>query len=293
MFAGFARRRIRVAGAEINVVTAGSGPPILLLHGFPQNLALWHEVAPILARDYTVVATDLRGYGDSAKPASGDDHAGYSFRAMAADQVEVMRALGHDRFAVIGHDRGGRVAHRLALDHSGIVERLAVLDIVPTRHVYGTIDQSMATAYYHWFFFIQPDGVPERLVGSDPMFYLHTLLGSLGDWLAAHSPEALSSYERCFADADTRHAMFEDYRAGASIDLVHDEADRDRRLPMPLLVLWGRKGVVHLRDDPRDIWRGYAADVRGRGIDSGHFIVEERSGDVVAEIRAFVPRQRD
>jgi haloacetate dehalogenase len=290
MFAGFARHRIHCAGAEINVVSAGSGPPLLLLHGFPQNLALWHEVAPTLAQDYTVVAADLRGYGDSAKPESGDDHAGYSFRAMAGDQVEVMRQLGHDAFSVIGHDRGARVGHRMALDHPDAVERLAVLDIAPTRHVYGTIDQRMATAYYHWFFLIQPNGVPEHLVGLDPMFYLHTSLGSLGGQLDVYSPEALASYERCFADPHTRHAMFEDYRAGASIDLVHDEADRDRKLAMPLLVLWGTQGVVHQWENPLDIWRGYAHDVRGRSIESGHFLVETRPDEIVTEIRAFVPR---
>ena len=244
MFDGFRSERILTSGAEINVVTAGSGPPLLLLHGFPQNHALWHEVGPILARDYTVVATDLRGYGDSSKPESGADHSGYSFRAMAGNQVEVMHMLGHSPFSVIGHDRGARVTHRMALDHPDSVERIAVLDIVPTQYVYANVDQELATAYYHWFFFIQPDGLPERLIGADPQFYLQLALGSSGSVLDAHAPEALASYERCFADPATRHAMFEDYRAGASIDLEHDAADDGHRLEMPVLVLWGSRGVV-------------------------------------------------
>ncbi|WP_279582013.1 alpha/beta fold hydrolase [Fodinicola feengrottensis] len=190
LFEGFGQRRIPTSGAEINVRVGGSGPPLLLLHGFPQTHAMWHQIAPALAATHTVVVPDLRGYGDSSTPPGGDDHAGYSFRAMAADQVEVMRTLGHQRFAVVGHDRGARVTHRMALDHPEAVERLAMLDIVPTRHVYGHTDKRLATVYYHWFFLIQPDELPERLIGNDPIYYLHSALGSFGSGLDSYAPAA-------------------------------------------------------------------------------------------------------
>nr|WP_275404280.1 alpha/beta hydrolase [Pseudonocardia acidicola] len=263
----------------------------MLLHGFPQTHAMWHRIAPELARDHTVVATDLRGYADSSRPASGDDHAGYSFRAMAADQVAVMAELGCDRFAVVGHDRGARVTHRLALDHPDAVDRLAVLDILPTAHVYSHVDRRLATAYYHWFFFIQPFDLPERLIAGDPIRYLHSLLGGWGSGLAAHAPEALAEYERCFGDPDTRHAMLEDYRAGASIDLEHDAADE--RVGAPLLVLWGGASVVGTGSaDPLAVWRERAARpglVRGGAIDgAGHFLVEERHDLTLAALRGFL-----
>lgn len=244
VFDGFEKVAVHTGDAMINAVYGGSGPPVLLLHGFPQTCAMWHRIAPELARDHTVVVADLRGYGDSSRPESGADHAGYSFRAMAADQVAVMRSLGHERFAVVGHDRGARVSHRLALDHADAVTRLVLIDILPTLHVYETVDRALATAYYHWFFYLQPEPVPERLIAADPIGYLHSLLGGWGSGLGAFDPAALAEYERCFADAEVRHAMLEDYRAAASIDLDHDRADLDRRVQVPTLVLWGGCGVA-------------------------------------------------
>lgn len=289
VFEGFVTERVETGGATIHAVHAGSGPPVLLLHGFPQTKAMWAGVASALAQDFSVVATDLRGYGDSSCPPGGADHAGYSFRAMAADQVEVMAGLGHERFAVIGHDRGARVAHRMALDHRGAVTRVAVLDILPTLHVYEHVDRAMATAYYHWFFFLQPEPVPENLIAGDPVGYLHALLAGWGSGLDAVEPSALAEYERCFADPATRHAMLEDYRAAASIDLEHDRADLDRPVTVPLLALWGTRGVVGRRPvDPATVWRERATDVRAATVDAGHFLVEERPADTAAILRDFL-----
>jgi haloacetate dehalogenase len=297
VFEGFSTTRIATGsdngsdngGATINAVHGGSGPPVLLLHGFPQTHAMWHRVAPELARGHTVVAPDLRGYGDSSRPPEGDDHGGYSFRSMAADQVAVMRSLGHERFAVVGHDRGARVAHRMTLDHPEVVTRLAVLDIVPTLHVYEHVDKALATAYYHWFFFIQPAPIPERLIDGDPIGYLHALLGAWGSGLSVFAPEALAEYERCFADAATRHAMLEDYRAGASIDLEHDRADVDRKVEVPTLVVWGAQGVVGRRpESPLDVWRERATDVRGTAVDAGHFLIEERPAEMLDLLEGFL-----
>jgi haloacetate dehalogenase len=279
-------------GTTVHAVTLGEGPPLLLLHGYPQTHVMWSSVAPDLARDHTLVVPDLRGYGDSGKPADGEGHAGHSFRAMAADVAALMRELGHERYAVVGHDRGARVTHRLALDHAGAVERAAVLDVLPTTHVYGHVDRRLATAYYHWFFYLQPEPVPERLIAGDPVGYLHSLLGGWGSAaLDAYSPAQLAEYERCFADPATRHAMLEDYRAGASVDLAHDEADAaaGHRVTCPLLVLWGSKGVVGTGpDDVLAVWRERADDVTGQAVDAGHFLVDERPAETVAALRAFL-----
>lgn len=289
MFEGFERVRTEIDGVPVNAVYGGSGPPVLVLHGFPQTHAMWHRIAPDLARDHTLVAPDLRGYGDSGRPPSGDDHSGYSFRAMAADPVGLMRLLGYERFAVVGHDRGARVAHRMALDHPDAVTRVALLDILPTLHVYDHVDRALATAYYHWFFFIQPADLPERLIAADPTAYLHSLLGGWGSGLGAFAPEAMAQYERCFADADTRHAMLEDYRAGASIDLEHDRADLHRRVAAPLLALWGSRSVVGRNPiDPLDVWRERGDDVRGATVDAGHFLAEERPAETLAAVRSFL-----
>jgi haloacetate dehalogenase len=289
LFEGFEKRRIETPEAEIELVRGGDGPPLLLLHGYPQTHAMWHLVATALAEDFTVVATDLRGYGDSSKPFGEEDHSTYSKRAMAGDQAAVMASLGFDSFAVIGHDRGGRVAHRMALDFPDRVTKLAVLDIVPTRHVFETVGKDLATAYYHWFFFIQPYDLPETLIGGDPSYYLHKKLGGWGTPLEIFAPEALAEYERCF-DAATIHASCEDYRAAASIDLVHDEKDWNeaRKAECPLLALWGGRGVVKKTYDVEAVWREYASDVRGKPLDAGHFLAEERPEETTREWRAFL-----
>lgn len=288
MFDGFEQVRIASGGVEINAVRGGAGPPVLLLHGYPQTHAMWHRVASVLAESYTVVAADLRGYGDSSKPEGDPEHATYSKRAMAGDQAEVMQALGFETFAVVGHDRGARVGHRMALDYPERVTRLAALDIVPTRHIFETVGKDLATAYYHWFFLIQPKDFPERLIGADPAYYLRWVLGRYGADLSIFSPEAMAEYERCFADPRTIHASCEDYRAAATIDLVHDEEDRGRKLECPLLLLWGARGAMHGLYDVEAVWREYAEDVRGKPLDAGHYLAEERPEETARELLAFL-----
>ena len=291
LFPGFASRRVETVGATIALACGGSGPPLLLLHGYPQTHAMWHRIAPALARRYTVVCADLRGYGDSSKPPTDASHAPYAKRAMAADMVAAMRALGHPRFRLVGHDRGGRVAHRLAVDHPDAVEKVAVLDIAPTLAMYEKTDRAFATAYYHWFFLIQPFDLPERMIGADPVAYLRTKIGGWGSGgTAFFDPRALAEYERCFSDPATIHATCEDYRAAASIDLEHDAADRaaGRRVRCPLLALWGERGVVHRLFDPLAEWRAVADDVRGRPLPCGHYLAEEAPDATLAELDAFL-----
>jgi len=271
----FKIQKITHQGVTIAVRTAGNGPPLLLLHGYPQTGYMWHKVAPLLAKDFQVVIADLRGYGDSDKPATSDDHAVYSKRVMAADMLAVMAALGHDRFYVAGHDRGGRVAHRLALDFPDAVSKLAVLDIAPTALMYNTTDKHFATSYYHWFFLIQPTPFPETLIGHDPKFFLEKKLQHWGKDRSAITDDAFAEYLRCFSDPATIHASCEDYRAAATIDLDHDAADSDKKLDMPLLVLWGNTAMVGNKYDMLGAWRDVANDVRGHGIPGGHFLAEE------------------
>lgn len=286
-FPGFEQRRIATSGAEINLVTGGSGPPLLLLHGYPQTHLMWRKLAPRLAAEFTLVIPDLRGYGDSAKPPEGSDSTNYAKRALARDQVETMAALGFERFAVAGHDRGARVAHRLARDHSERVERLALLDIVPTLYRFETIDQRAATSSWHWFFLIQPGGLPERLIGAEAEFFLrHQLAGLLRD-PAKLEPEAFADYLRCFRNPETIRATCAEYRAGASIDLEHDRADRGRKLAMPLLMLWGSRSSQGSGYDVLAVWRDHAQDVRGHAIDSGHFIPEEAPEAAYRALRDF------
>jgi haloacetate dehalogenase len=292
LFPGFAPRRVRTAGAQIQCVVGGEGPPLLLLHGYPQTHAMWHKVAPALAADYTVVCADLRGYGDSGKPASDPTHAAYAKRAMAQDMVELMRALGFVRFYLAGHDRGARVAHRLCIDHPDAVERVAVLDISPTRTMYAGTNQAFATAYYHWFFLIQPFDLPERLIGADPAYYLRKKIGGWSAGMSCFDARALAEYERCFSDPATIHATCEDYRAAASIDLAHDDDDvaAGRKVLCPLLALWGDQGVVNRMFDPLRDWAAVADDVRGRSLPSGHFLAEEAPEATLVEFRAFFVR---
>jgi haloacetate dehalogenase len=282
VFDGFAESRIDTGEAEIHVRHGGSGPPLLLLHGYPQTHAMWHRIAPRLAEAFAVVAPDLRGYGRSSKPATTDDHEPYSKRAMARDQVGVMGALGHERFAVCGHDRGGRCAYRLALDHPDRVTALAVLDIIPTADVFRRLDRRFALSAWHWFFLAAPHDLPERMIAADPdAFYLRG-----GGHLFA--PEALDDYRRSFREPACIHAMCEDYRAGATLDVEHDEADRGtRRIGCPTLVLWGTRGTVAGVDGVLDVWREWADDVRGRAVDSGHFLAEDAPEATCDELLAF------
>lgn len=287
LFPGFRLLDVATSGARIRVRTGGQGPALLLLHGYPQTHVLWHAVAARLRDRFTLVCADLRGYGDSEKPPTDADHAPYSKRAMARDMAEVMSALGHDRFCVGAHDRGARVAHRLALDHETRVLRLATLDIAPTREMYAGTTDAFARAYWHWFFLIQPAPFPERMIGADPKAYWLKKCGSGSAGLAPFAPQALEAYLRCFADPATVHASCEDYRAAATIDIRHDDEDGERRLAQPLLALWGENGVIGRCFDPLALWRLRAQNVQGRGLPGGHYLAEEIPDLVAAEFSAF------
>ena len=282
MFEGFESSMIDAGEATIRSCHGGSGPPLLLLHGNPQTHAMWHLVAPRLAEDFTVVATDLRGYGDSSKPETTLDHAPYSKRAMARDMVALMRHLGFEQFAVAGHDRGGRVGYRLALDHPERVTKLAVLDIIPTGEAFRRTDMRFGLGYWHWFFLAQPYDLPERLIGANPdNYYFHGTHDRF-------DPEALADYLRCARNPETIHAMCEDYRAGATFDYQLDEADRgNRRIACPLLALWGQRGYLERAYDVLGIWRDWADDVRGRSLECGHYLPEELPDETYTELHAF------
>jgi haloacetate dehalogenase len=287
MFDGFVQARIDVSGATIHLRRGGSGPPLLLLHGNPLTHVMWHKIAPRLAEDFAVVATDLRGYGDSSKPDGGPDHSGYSFRAMATDQVEVMAALGFDSFYVCGHDRGARVAHRMALDHPNRVKRVAFLDIVPTHHVLTHISKEWAVDSYHWFFMAQPYDYPEQMLISYGLErYIRRKLDKKGVGMSGFTPEALAEYIRCCTPENV-HAVCEDYRAVIGIDLAHDEADLHRKLAMPALVLWGERSHVHRSFKPIEAWLERASDVRGKMLRCGHYPAEQLPDETYAELRAF------
>ena len=283
MFPGFNQKKIRTSGATINLRTGGKGEPVLLLHGYPETHAMWHKVAPELARDYTVVCADLRGYGDSSKPRGVPGHANYSKRAMALDMAEVMTALGHQRFHLVGHDRGGRVAHRLARDHGARVKSLTVLDISPTLKMYESTNMQFAKAYYHWFFLIQKAPLPEKMLAALGPRYILGRIGRSHGGLKHFTPAVQREYIRCFDP----HSTCEDYRAAATIDLVHDRKETSK-LKMPVLALWGKQGVIEALFDCLADWREVAADVRGRALQCGHFIPEEKPRELLAELRRFL-----
>jgi len=286
LFPGFKKEKIKTRGATINLRHGGEGPPVLLLHGYPETHVMWHKVAPALARDYTVVCPDLRGYGDSSKPKGVPGHANYSKREMALDMVEVMWKLGHRAFHVVGHDRGGRVAHRLARDHGRRVRSLTVLDISPTLKMYESTDFRFAKAYYHWFFLIQEAPLPEMMLKSIGPDYIFRRLGRGKSGLKHFSKEAMAEYQRAFRDPRTIHATCEDYRAAATIDLVHDRKS-GTKITMPVLAVWGRQGVIEALFDCLADWREVATDVRGKALACGHFIPEEKPAELVAELRRF------
>ncbi|GAC1638488.1 MAG: alpha/beta hydrolase [Candidatus Acidiferrum sp.] len=282
-FPGFEKRNIETSETTIHCVIGGRGPAVLLLHGYPQTHATWRKVAGRLAQEFTVIAPDLRGYGASSKPADGENHSGYSKRAMAKDQIEVMGQLGFKSFAVVGHDRGGRVGHRMALDYADSVKRLAVLDIVPTYKLYTHVTKEFATVYYHWFFLIQPAPFPETVISNSLDAFLFG--GEAPAWMG---DTAYREYREAFRDAKTLHASCEDYRAGASIDLEHDGADLSRKIECPFLALWGARGAMHQLYDVADTWKERAKEVRGKALECGHFLPEEAPEALLAELLPFL-----
>ncbi|MEC4719918.1 alpha/beta hydrolase [Noviherbaspirillum sp. CPCC 100848] len=294
LFPGFRSVDIEVSSeVKIHAVIGGDGPPLLLLHGHPQTHAIWHRVAPALGKHFTIVACDLRGYGDSSKPAGESGHANYSKRAMAGDMLHVMQSLGFAQFHVMAHDRGARVAHRLAADHPDAVRRMVLLDIAPTLAMYSKTTEAFARAYWHWFFLIQPAPLPERLIEADPAAYIRDVMGRRSAGLAPFDPRALQEYTRCLSLPGAAQGLCEDYRASAGVDLEHDRADIDqgRRLQMPLLVLWGQQGVVHRCFEPLQEWRNVAADVSGEALPCGHYIPEEAPELLIARALPFLTDQ--
>jgi haloacetate dehalogenase len=289
-FEGFTRNEIKTSGARIVTVHGGNGPPVLLMHGNPFNHVSWHKVAPRLASEFTVVCTDLRGYGDSEKVPGGKDHSAYSFRAMAQDQVEVMAALGFPRFYAAGHDRGARVLHRMCLDRPEVVAGAAIIDIIPQHHLYNNITRSWATFSWHWFFNIQPYDMPERMMGADPDWFIRKKLAKTEQGLSFFDPAALAEYMRCFRNPETIHAICEDYRATAGVDLEMDDADfkSGRKITAPVLLLWGASGSVGRNSDPKTIWPRYASDIRSaKALPSGHYVNEEAHDETYTELREF------
>lgn len=288
MFPGFRKEKLKVKETSIHFVKKGSGPPLLLLHGYPQSHVMWHKIAPALAEKYTVIASDLRGYGDSGKPATDEKHSPYSKRKMATDQVQLMEALGYSSFLLASHDRGSRVAHRLVLDHPGKVKKLITMDIAPTYTMYKTTDMEFARAYYHWFFLIQPYDLPEKMIGADPEWFLRKKFGQWGRDSAAFPEKALKEYLRCLTP-ETIHASCEDYRASASIDLEHDQIDIDagNKIDCPLLCLWGEKGFVGGKYEVITEWKKWADDVQGFGLPCGHYLPEEAPEETLEAILNF------
>lgn len=291
MFPNFKKNILELEEVAINYVIGGSGPPLLLLHGYPQTHVIWHKIANELAQRYTVIASDLRGYGDSSKPATTENHAPYSKRAMAKDQVQLMKKLGFDQFILVGHDRGGRVGHRLALDYPKVVEKLVVMDIAPTYTMYKTTDMDFAKAYYHWFFLIQPYDIPERMIGADPLYFLNKKFGQWGRDSGAFTKEAFGEYLRCLTP-ETIHASCEDYRASASIDLEHDQIDLDKgnKIACEMLALWGDKGFVGRKYEVVKEWKKWCANVVGFSLPCGHYLPEEAPEETLAAVLGFLDK---
>ncbi|WP_085710696.1 MULTISPECIES: alpha/beta fold hydrolase [unclassified Pseudomonas] len=290
MFAGFVKDQRHVNGVDITYRLGGSGPGLLLLHGHPQTHVIWHKVAEQLAEHFTVVAADLRGYGDSSRPPADERHAQYSKREMARDGVELMKALGFTQFSILAHDRGARVAHRLALDHPAAVQRMVLLDIAPTLAMYSQTNEAFARAYWHWFFLIRPAPLPETLIEADPEGYLRSVMGSRSAGLKPFTDEAFAEYLRCLSLPGSARGICEDYRASADIDLEHDRADlaADHHLSLPLLVLWGAEGTVGRCFDPLREWQQVATDVRGKSLPAGHYLAEEVPELLLAEALPFL-----
>ncbi len=287
LFDQFTSRDIQVSGARIHCRVGGSGPPLLLLHGCPQTHVMWHKLAPSLSRRFTVVASDLRGYADSSKPRGSVGHENYSFRAMASDQLELMSSLGFEHFSAVGHDRGARVLHRMALDRADALDRVVLLDILPTAFLYAQTDRSFATRYWEWFFFVQEYDFPEKLLSGNPEAFLRY---ELGEWVdnGVIVPEAWSEYLRALSNPTAMHGMCEDYRAGATIDLEHDAADSGQPVRCPLMVLWGDENPVWRRFNMLEVWRQFAPTVVGSAIRAGHYLAEEAPDQVLAKLLPFL-----
>lgn len=288
LFPGFRQIAIDVPAARINGVVGGSGPPLLLLHGYPQTLAMWSKVAKSLAAEFTVVATDLRGYGDSRYTGSVDSDEAYTFRAFADDQVRVMHRLGYDNFTVVAHDRGARTAHRLMRDHPAAVTRAALLDILPTADVWRLMNSWMALRYFHWAFLAQPGNFAERLIAAQPQTYLEHALGGLGTAPEFIDERAMAEYRRCIANPSVIRAFCRDYSAAATIDRRHDDEDDGTTTAVPLQIIWGERGIVGKQEDPIDVWSRVADNAQGFAVDAGHFLVEERPDDVLDGLLPFV-----
>ena len=290
MFEGFSEFELPTSGTTIKGRRGGAGPPVLLLHGFPQTHLMWHRVAPELAQHFTVVATDLRGFGDSGKPPSAADHSPYSMRELARDQVEVMEALGYSTFSVVGHDRGARCGYRLALDHPERVDRLAVLDIVPTAEAFDRADKEFSLGYWVWAFLAAPEPIPETLIAGAPEEFAGHLLDSWSSKPDVFPADVRAQYVEQFRDPRTVHAICEEYRAAATLDHAHDRADQDRgrRIAGPVLALWDPDGAVASWYDPLEIWRGWADDVSGGAVGAGHFLAEEAPVETVERLLAFL-----
>ena len=283
----FKTKKVEVNGVTINYKLGGTGEPLLLIHGYPQTHTMWYKVANELSKDFTIICPDLRGYGDSSKPKGEIDHSNYSKKTMAKDMLELMQYLGYEKFYVAGHDRGARVTHRMCLDYPSNILKACVMDIAPTYHMFSNTNQSFATGYYHWFFLIQPDNLPETLIGANPRYYLEEKLKRWSAKGAVFDKEAIDEYVRCF-DKDSIHSTCEDYRAAASIDMIDDEQDRNRKIDMPLLVLWGKKGFVNRTYEVLNVWKEYATNVEGKALECGHFLPEELFDEVIVEIKKFI-----
>lgn len=270
----------------INVTHGGKGKPLLLIHGYPQTHIMWHKVVEKLSKEYYIICPDLRGYGDSSKPKGDEKHLIYSKKSMAKDMITLMQKLGFDKFFVAGHDRGARVTHRMCLDYPNNILKACVMDITPTYHMFKNTNQAFATGYYHWFFLIQPDFLPETMIGNNPRYYLEEKLKRWSAKGSIFDKESVDEYVRCF-DKDSIHATCEDYRAGASIDMSDDEKDRNRKISTPLLVLWGEKGFVNRTYDVLNVWKEYALDLSGEALDCGHFLPEEKPKEVSQKLKEF------
>ena len=270
----------------INVTHGGKGKPLLLIHGYPQTHIMWYKVVEELSKEYYIICPDLRGYGDSSKPKGDEKHLTYSKKSMAKDMITLMQKLGFDKFFVAGHDRGARVTHRMCLDYPNNILKACVMDITPTYHMFKNTNQAFATGYYHWFFLIQPDFLPETMIGNNPRYYLEEKLKRWSAKGSVFDKKAIDEYVRCF-DKDSIHATCEDYRAGASIDMSDDEKDRNRKISTPLLVLWGEKGFVNKTYDVLNVWKEYALDLSGEALDCGHFLPEEKPKEVSQKLKEF------